>query len=84
MSKYGHGEAGKGDQRRPAAVSDAEFAENWDRAFFKPKPERSMDRVQPTGPNDRVGGSFLCAHCGEWAWWYVGETRCPLCGAEVR
>jgi len=33
--------SGKGDKRRPAKVSDEEFASNWERVFGK-KPERDL------------------------------------------
>ncbi|MFA4972370.1 MAG: hypothetical protein WC683_07135 [bacterium] len=37
--KYGHSDAGKGDQRRPSDVSEAEWSKRWDAAFGRDKPE---------------------------------------------
>lgn len=61
MSKYGHGEAGKGDQRRPAAVSDAEFERRWKRAFRKTKCPSCGYKVDWS---DAFDGADLCPWCG--------------------
>jgi len=44
-----HAEAGKGSRRRPAAVSEAELAENWAVAFpiLCPRKSRRIDCDDP-------------------------------------
>lgn len=55
-------EAGKGDSRRPMAISDQQYAQRWDLIFGRDENERASKR---SDQEDRVGLEGSAQHHGK-------------------
>jgi hypothetical protein len=49
--------AGKGSQRRPSSISDAELAANWERVFGKPASKARKGLGDKRGKNKPTKGN---------------------------